>query len=376
MRQRGDRLDAQMMRGEERAHRDGLVDARECPVEEIAVELADVVLLGLDADLAHRLDRFNRIAPGGGLGRQHDRIRTVEHGVGDVGHFRAGRHRIYDHRFHHLGRGDRKLVALAGQAEHALLESRHSRSSDLDRQVSAGNHDAIGGLDDLFQRRNRLRALDLGDEQRLAACGAQQLARHVHVFLVLGKRHRDIVGLDRNARLHVVHVLGGQRGCGQSASLVVRKHAADFDSCRDFVSEHGFHLQLDQAVVKQQHITRGYIARQLLVVETDPLFVPELAVRVENEVLAGLERYLAVRELADAYLRALQIGHDGDLATERPRGVPHKARALLVIGGGAVREVETHDVDARCEHAIEHVLRAAGRAQRRDDLGGALHSIS
>src|SRR5205807_8849608 len=122
-------------------------------------------------------------------------------------------------------------------------------------------------------------------------------------------------------------------------------------------------------------VTGGHVARQLLVIESDTLFVAKLAVGVENEALAGLERYLSVRELADTYLRALQIGHDGDLAAERPRRVPHKARALLVVGGGAVREVEPQDVDTCGEHAVQHVLRAAGRAQRRDDLGRALHSI-
>ena len=142
------------------------------------------------------------------------------------------------------------------------------------------------------------------------------------------------------------------------------------------VAEQGFHAQTNQAVVEQKHRAGLDVARQLLVVESGAFFVAELAIGVEDEALAGLERYLAVRELADAYLRTLQIGHDGDLAAERPRRVAHQARALLVVGRGAVREVEPHDIHARCEHAVQHVLRAAGRAQRRDDLGGALHSIS
>ena len=49
------------------------------------------------------------------------------------------------------------------------------------------------------------------------------------------------------------------------------------------------------------------------------------------QALAGLERYLAVRELADAYLRALQISHDGDLAAERPCSVAHQARTQAQI---------------------------------------------
>jgi len=77
-------------------------------------------------------------------------------------------------------------------------------------------------------------ALDLGDQQRLSTRGAQELARHIHIFLVLRKRHGDIVGVDRDCRLHVVHVLRGQGGRGKPAALtidalVVREHAADLD---------------------------------------------------------------------------------------------------------------------------------------------------
>ncbi len=51
-------------------------------------------------------------------------------------------------------------------------------SPDLDGQVAARHHDRVGGLDDLLQRVDRLRPLDLGDEQRVPAGGAHQLARH------------------------------------------------------------------------------------------------------------------------------------------------------------------------------------------------------
>ena len=57
------------------------------------------------------------------------------------------------------------------------------------------------------------------------------------------------------------------------------------------------------------------VARQLLVVEADARRVAQLALRVEDERLPRLQRDLAVGELADADLRALQVRHDA-----RPRG--------------------------------------------------------
>ena len=66
------------------------------------------------------------------------------------------------------------------------------------------------------------------------------------------------------------------------------------------------------------------------------------------------------------------------MATSRPsvlRALAHEARALDVVGGAAVREVEADDVDARGEHPRQHSGVAAGGAERGDDLGGAWQGI-
>ncbi len=116
--------------------------------------------------------------------------------------------------------------------------------------------------------------------------------------------------------------------------------------------------------------------RQLFVVEPGALVVSKRAFGVEDERRPGLERRLAAFELADADLRALQVGHDRHFAPQRARGVANHARASFVIGGDAVREIQAHDVDAGGEHAREDVRRIAGRAERGDDLGCALHGCS
>jgi hypothetical protein len=86
------------------------------------------------------------------------------------------------------------LLRLARHADHALLQRRHRGVADFDREVAARDHDAVGGVEDFLEVGDRLDALDLGDQQRLAAGGAHQLARHVHVGRALGEGHRDEVG--------------------------------------------------------------------------------------------------------------------------------------------------------------------------------------
>ena len=51
--------------------------------------------------------------------------------------------------------------------DHPLLQAGHRRIADLDGEVAARDHDAVGRVDDLLERRDRLGALDLGDQQRV-----------------------------------------------------------------------------------------------------------------------------------------------------------------------------------------------------------------
>ena len=90
-------------------------------------------------------------------------------------------------------------------------------------------------------------------------------------------------------------------------------------------------VEHDQAVVEQQHVAGPHVARQLLVVEADASLLPSSAARRRARTRCPLEQHLAVLELADADLRALQVGHDRDLAADLARGFAHQLGALDVV---------------------------------------------
>ena len=92
--------------------------------------------------------------------------------------------------------------------------------------------------------------------------------------------------------------------------------------------------------------------RELLVIEPDAGFVTELAVSVKDEALAGLERHLSLGELPDANLRALEVGHDADLAFERPSDLADEAGAVEVVLRRPMRKIEADDVDAGGDHPM------------------------
>ena len=93
-------------------------------------------------------------------------------------------------------------------------------------------------------------------------------------------------------------------------------------------------------------------------------------VMVKRDAVGQRDR--ALREPADADLGALQVDEDADRVSAVVAGRAHVAVDRLVVGVGAVREVEPGDV-----HAGVDELRAAvsgerdGRAQGADDLGAA-----
>ena len=109
----------------------------------------DRIALHFLADAVHGRDRLDRIFAGGGLRRQHDRVGAFIHGGGDVGDFRARRHRRLDHRFQHLGRHHHRLAGAARHPRHLLLQARHPLQRQFDAEIATRHHQRVGDLDDL-----------------------------------------------------------------------------------------------------------------------------------------------------------------------------------------------------------------------------------
>ena len=99
-----------------------------------------------------------------------------------------------DHRVEHLRGGDRGAGERAGQRDHLLLHDRHLLDAQLDAEVAARDHHAVGGAHDLLRALHGLRLLDLGD-QRQPRVAADEL----DVLGAAHERQRDQVDADRLA---------------------------------------------------------------------------------------------------------------------------------------------------------------------------------
>lgn len=129
----------------------------------VVADVGDGVL-GLEAGLAHLADGQLRVVTLGGLAAEHDAVGTVDDGVADVADLGAGGARVLDHALEHLGSADDRLAGHVAHGDQLLLGGEDLRGGDLDAQVSAGDHDAVGCLEDLAEVVEALPVLDLGDD--------------------------------------------------------------------------------------------------------------------------------------------------------------------------------------------------------------------
>jgi hypothetical protein len=77
-----------------------------------------------------------------------------------------------------------------------FLQRRHGRVADFHGEVAARDHDAVGGIQDLVELRDRLGALDLRDQHGDLPPAARMSWRAMYMSAELfGKRHREEVRL-------------------------------------------------------------------------------------------------------------------------------------------------------------------------------------
>ncbi len=112
----------------------------------------------------HRLDDTGRVVTDRRLAGEHHGVGTVEDGVGNVRGLCAGRSPRVDHRVEHLRGGDHGRARRVTPADDALLNDRDFFERHLDTEVTAGDHHAVGCLDDLFEVLDGTGAFNLGDD--------------------------------------------------------------------------------------------------------------------------------------------------------------------------------------------------------------------
>ena len=135
------------------------------------------------------------IGADGGLAGQHHRVHAVADRVGRVADLGARRARLPDHRLEDLRRDDDRHAERAGAPRDGFLHPRHGLERQLEPEVAPRHHHRLAGVQDVVERRDRLRALELGHERQIGRAGLAQRR----------PRLTQIVGAQHEAHGHEVH---------------------------------------------------------------------------------------------------------------------------------------------------------------------------
>ncbi len=157
-----------------------------------------------------RTDSYGILADGG-LGREHDEVRAVDDRVGHVGDLGAGGAGALGHVFEHLRGGDDEFARGVALADDLLLNDGDFVDRDRHAHVAAGDHDPVGGVDDLVDVADRLAALDLGDDLAVGQVRLDDGRRFEDVGRVSHEGQADVIDLVLNPELDVLPVLLGHR---------------------------------------------------------------------------------------------------------------------------------------------------------------------
>ena len=184
---------------------------------------------------------------------------------------------------------------LRASVQDALLQAGELRVAHLDAEVAARDHHRVARPDDLLEPRDRLAALDLGDDARVAAGGREQRPRLLDVRRLAHERHREVIDVELGREPHVLAILVGQRLRRQPAAapvdaLVVRHLAAGGDHALDARAAHRHDPQLDLPVAEDQLVAGLDVLRQVRVGDADAAVgaVVRVERRIERERLALL----------------------------------------------------------------------------------------
>ena len=313
------------------------------------------VAFDLGGDLVHHRHRFDRIAARRGLGRQHHRVRALEHRGRHVGNFGARRLRHLDHRFQHLCCHHHRLARLARFAGDEFLFARHRLQRQFHTQIAARHHQRIGEDQNIGQSLNRARLLDLGQN---GGAPRHHLAQFGNIFgpLYEGQCHPVDAEIECGIEIAAIlrrHCRNRQFRIGQVHTLAVFQGAALFDNRLGTVAAHAFDAQPESPVIDQHLFARRQGCEHFGVRNGNGARSVGLHLADQANLCPHRNVRLAAAERAKPDLGALQIDQNAD----RPLDLAfQRAQPAVNIGQGGARgvaHIDSEDIGARFEQSSD-----------------------
>ena len=235
-----------------------------------------------------------------------------------------------DHAFEHLGGDDHGSEGAVAGVDDAALEDGHFGCANFDAEVAAGDHCAIGGVDDFGEGLEGDGGFDFGDEGNVASGGGEGFAPGVDIVDGADEGESDVVHavFDGEAGVGAVGFGDGfeLRACAEGVEAGAwGEQAAAAHLGFDAGSADGFDEDIDFAVAEVDAVAGPDFVGERGVGATDDYAVGFAAQRLvgagdDGECVAAGD-FKGLVGIGDADFGALEIAEDGDGFAGRALGV-------------------------------------------------------
>ena len=330
-------------------------------------------MLGCLGDPGHGLYGFQGICAAGSLAREHDGGCSVIDGIGNVRCLGAGRAGIVHHGIQHLGGGDNDLAAHFGQVNDVFLIDRNFLQGDFDTEVSAGDHDAVGDIEDLTDIVDALGALNLGNDLHPAVVSLEDLADLKDIIGSSGKGSRDIFVTQFASEFNIRPVLFTDKRHGQVSvryidALVVGDRSAVDNGTVYLRFRDAVDPQFDQAVVDQDHSALGDIFGQIFVADRRALRSSHHFFGRQCEITAFFQHDPASLKVPEADLGSLGVHQCGNRNAHLSAEAYKAFEFFFVLLMSTVGEIKSCHVHAGVDQLTQHLFTLTGRSDCADDF--------
>src|SRR5580700_9361943 len=314
------------------------------------------MLLDFTSDLGHRAYGFGRIDAERRFAGQHDGVGSVEDCIRHVGGLGAGRARRRDHRLEHLRGRDDRFAGTVALGNDFFLHDRHRLDRNLDAEVAASDHDAVGRRDDAVQLRQGFVLFYFGDYRYALVAFRHESLDAFDVFGRAHERDRDVVDTVLQSKLEELEIALRDRGniqrtIGVIDSLSGAQVSAELDGRLDLVRALSDDEQSNLAVLQVETFADRDVRGEVAIRRAHPGLRSRHRLGADDEPRAAFQPHggYAVGQRPRPYLGARQIlqerGVQAKLGGDRARALDHQA--MLVRR--SVGEIQTQHVCARNE---------------------------
>ena len=160
-------------------HDDGAFDELLARLGELGriVKLRTAAAFDARGNLIEHFDALQGVFADRGLAAQHDGIRLLEDGIGDVGDFGARGHGRFNHAFQHVGGNNHRPADPQAGLHDAALDDGQLFVGDFNAQIAARHHDAVRLAHDRFQVFDGLLILNLSDDKGMRLARLKHFAQ-------------------------------------------------------------------------------------------------------------------------------------------------------------------------------------------------------